>query len=149
MAAVPVQAEARITNSLSEILMLIDPRHVAPRYIPSDGLAHHAAADRVGVHAFAARHFKPAPFSFFNGVGANPDTAFLSVNNRHGQKKDTLRNIEATQEFVVNVVPFALAKPMNDTSEDLPMKSVSSKSRHCNGTVNARQPPRVKDRRSI
>ena len=37
-----------------------------------------------------------------------------------GEKKDTLRNIEATGEFVVNVVPFALAEPMNATAALLP-----------------------------
>src|SRR5579862_289794 len=62
-----------------------------------------------------------APFSFFNGVGANPPTVlFCPVNRRDGSKKDTLINVAATKEFVVNVVPFALARPMNDTSADLP-----------------------------
>jgi len=62
-----------------------------------------------------------APFSFFNGVGANPPTVlFCPVNRRDGSKKDTLVNVEATREFVVNIVPFALARPMNDTSADLP-----------------------------
>ena len=62
-----------------------------------------------------------APFSFFNGVGANPPSVlFCPANHRDGKKKDTLINAEATGEFVVNIVPFALAKPMNDTSEDLP-----------------------------
>ena len=62
-----------------------------------------------------------APYSFFNGVGANPPTiVFCPVNRRDGSKKDTLVNIEATPEFVVNIVPFALAQPMNDTSAELP-----------------------------
>src|SRR5579872_6511060 len=62
-----------------------------------------------------------APFSFFNGVGANPPTVmFCPVNRRDGSKKDTLINIEATREFVVNMVPFSLARQMNDTSADLP-----------------------------
>jgi flavin reductase (DIM6/NTAB) family NADH-FMN oxidoreductase RutF len=60
-----------------------------------------------------------APFSFFNGVCCNPPTLVFSVaNKRDGSKKDTLRNIEATREFVVNSVPFALAEPMNATAAE-------------------------------
>ncbi|HTL52079.1 MAG TPA: flavin reductase family protein [Planctomycetota bacterium] len=62
-----------------------------------------------------------APFSFFNGVGANPPTVvFCPVNRRDGSRKDTLINIEATPEFVVNVVPYSLAGPMNESSAELP-----------------------------
>ncbi len=35
-----------------------------------------------------------APFSFFQGICANPPTLmFVPVNNRQGGKKDTVRNI--------------------------------------------------------
>ena len=62
-----------------------------------------------------------APFSFFQGVCSNPPTLlFVPTNNRDGGKKDTLRNIEAVPEFVVNVVPHALAAQMNATSAPLP-----------------------------
>jgi flavin reductase (DIM6/NTAB) family NADH-FMN oxidoreductase RutF len=62
-----------------------------------------------------------APFSFFQGITANPPTLmFVPVNTRDGLPKDTLRNIEATREFVVNVVPFALAESMNATAALLP-----------------------------
>ncbi len=58
-----------------------------------------------------------APFSFFCGVGANPPLlAFCPANLRDGSPKDTLRNIEQTGEFVVNIVPHRLAEQMNDTS---------------------------------
>jgi flavin reductase (DIM6/NTAB) family NADH-FMN oxidoreductase RutF len=61
-----------------------------------------------------------APFSFFQGVCSNPPTLlFVPTNNRDGGKKDTLRNIEAVPEFVVNVVPHALAAQMNATSAPL------------------------------
>lgn len=64
-----------------------------------------------------------APFSFFMGVCANPPTvAFSPVNRRDGSKKDTVRNIEANREFVVNVVSFAQAEAMNATSIDLPYR---------------------------
>jgi flavin reductase (DIM6/NTAB) family NADH-FMN oxidoreductase RutF len=62
-----------------------------------------------------------APFSFFQGVTSNPPTLmFVPVNTREGTKKDTVRNIEQVPEFVVNLVPFALAEPMNATSAMLP-----------------------------
>ena len=62
-----------------------------------------------------------APFSFFQGVTANPPTLmFVPVNTRDGTKKDTVRNIEHVPEFVVNLVPFALAEQMNASSALLP-----------------------------
>lgn len=62
-----------------------------------------------------------APFSYFAGVGSNPPTVMVSIANRpSGEKKDTLRNIEATGEFVVNIVPAQLAQPMVRTADKLP-----------------------------
>ena len=62
-----------------------------------------------------------APFSFFQGITANPPTLmFVPVNNREGKKKDTIRNIEQVPEFVVNLVPHALAAKMNDCAALLP-----------------------------
>src|SRR3954471_12519662 len=62
-----------------------------------------------------------APFSFFQGITANPPTLmFVGANTRDGTKKDSVRNVEEVGEFVVNLVPFALAEPMNQTSASLP-----------------------------
>lgn len=62
-----------------------------------------------------------APFSFFQGVCANPPTLmFVPVNNRQGGKKDTVRNIEAVPEFVVNLVSHELGAQMNNTAALLP-----------------------------
>jgi flavin reductase (DIM6/NTAB) family NADH-FMN oxidoreductase RutF len=62
-----------------------------------------------------------APFSFFQGVTSNPPTLlFVPVNTRDGSKKGTVRNIEEVGEFVVNLVPYALAEPMNATAALLP-----------------------------
>jgi flavin reductase (DIM6/NTAB) family NADH-FMN oxidoreductase RutF len=62
-----------------------------------------------------------APFSFFNGVSSDPP-ALLFVTSRHddGRKKDTLLNVEATHQFVVNVVPDSLAEAMNITATEYP-----------------------------
>src|SRR5256885_15649503 len=62
-----------------------------------------------------------APFSFFQGVCANPPTLmFVPVNTRDGAKKDTTRNLEQVPECVVNLVPFALAEQMNNCAATLP-----------------------------
>jgi flavin reductase (DIM6/NTAB) family NADH-FMN oxidoreductase RutF len=62
-----------------------------------------------------------APFSFFQGVtSAPPSLMFVPVNLRDGSKKDTVRNIEATGEFAVNLVSYALAELMNATAALLP-----------------------------
>src|SRR5438876_794071 len=47
-----------------------------------------------------------APFSFFTGISANPPVICFApmIRASDGRKKDTLRNIEETSEFVVNVV---------------------------------------------
>ncbi len=57
-----------------------------------------------------------APFSFFNAVGQN--TVMISVGQRKGAAKDTLRNALETREFVVNIVSEDLAEAMNLTSGD-------------------------------
>jgi flavin reductase (DIM6/NTAB) family NADH-FMN oxidoreductase RutF len=62
-----------------------------------------------------------APFSYFMGVASAPPVLAIStVSRRDGQKKDTLRNIEATGEFVVNVVSEPMAEAMNLSSGDFP-----------------------------
>lgn len=63
-----------------------------------------------------------APFSFFNVVCANPPTVLFcpTVRSGDGGPKDTLRNVRATSEFVVNIVTEELAESMNRTAADLP-----------------------------
>lgn len=62
-----------------------------------------------------------APFSFFNGVTSRPPTLmFVPVTKIDGTPKDTLRNIEATGEFVVNLVSAELGEAMSNTAAALP-----------------------------
>ena len=63
-----------------------------------------------------------AAFSFFTAVSANPPVIAFSpmVRGRDGKRKDTLHNIEATQEFVVNVVSEDFVEKMNLTSPEYP-----------------------------
>lgn len=61
-----------------------------------------------------------APFSFFTGVGAHPPSlAFCPANRSDGRPKDTLANLLASGEFVVNLVPLALAHQMNVSAKEL------------------------------
>ncbi|MFI5303841.1 MAG: flavin reductase family protein [Nitrospiria bacterium] len=64
--------------------------------------------------------FNLAPFSFFNGVCAEPPILSVSIARRNGEKKDTLRNIEYSKQFVVNIVPLSLAEAMNASSASFP-----------------------------
>ena len=62
-----------------------------------------------------------APFSFFNGVCSNPPIVlFSTVIRKDGSHKDTLNNVEATKEFVVNIVSEGFAEQMNMCSSDFP-----------------------------
>ena len=63
-----------------------------------------------------------APFSFFTAVCFAPPTIVFcpSVRETDGDHKDTLHNIRATGEFVINFVTEALAEQMNITSTELP-----------------------------
>jgi len=62
-----------------------------------------------------------APFSFFCGVGANPPTVLFcpSLRSSGDNRKDTLRNVEQTGEFVINIVSDALAAAANATAADV------------------------------
>ena len=65
-----------------------------------------------------------APFSFFSGVTASPPSIMFSpVNRADGSSKDTVVNIRDNGQFVINVVPFALAEQMNLTSAEFPAEA--------------------------
>ena len=61
-----------------------------------------------------------APFSFFNTFGANPPVVVFSPTlKRDGGKKDTLINIEANGEFVINASTEKHAELINLSSKML------------------------------
>ena len=61
-----------------------------------------------------------APFSFFNAFGANPPVVVFSPTlKRDGGKKDTLINIEANGEFVINASTEQHAEFINMSSKML------------------------------
>jgi flavin reductase (DIM6/NTAB) family NADH-FMN oxidoreductase RutF len=57
-----------------------------------------------------------APYSFYNALGDNPPIVGFSS----GGRKDSIRNIEETGEFVANFATKALAEAMNHTSAAFP-----------------------------
>jgi flavin reductase (DIM6/NTAB) family NADH-FMN oxidoreductase RutF len=63
-----------------------------------------------------------APFSFFTAISANPPVICFSpmVRSSDGKHKDTLNNVEATREFVVNIVSEEFAEKMNLCSGEYP-----------------------------
>jgi len=63
-----------------------------------------------------------APFSYFTACSSNPPVVCFttSVRSRPRLYKDTLHNVEATGEFVVNIVSEEIAEQMNKTSAEVP-----------------------------
>ncbi len=65
-----------------------------------------------------------APYSFFTACSSNPPVVCFSPITRPGPQplpfKDTLRNIQATREFVLNIVSEDFAEKMNKTAAEVP-----------------------------
>jgi flavin reductase (DIM6/NTAB) family NADH-FMN oxidoreductase RutF len=67
-----------------------------------------------------------APFSFFTVASRQPPTLCISVGpppeTDGGERatKDTLSNIEETEEFVINIVSLALSNTMHESSKSHP-----------------------------
>jgi flavin reductase (DIM6/NTAB) family NADH-FMN oxidoreductase RutF len=65
-----------------------------------------------------------APHSYFNAVSDTPPIVmFVSTHSsplRTDKRKDTLRNVEATREFVVHIVSEDLLEAMNKTAASVP-----------------------------
>ena len=97
-----------------------DPQNLSPRdiylkmvsVITPRPIAWVSTISNAGVHNLA-------PFSFFNGVAANPPSVVFSpVNRRDGSKKDTILNIQENGEFVINTVSQQTAQAMNQSAAD-------------------------------
>jgi flavin reductase (DIM6/NTAB) family NADH-FMN oxidoreductase RutF len=66
--------------------------------------------------------FNLAPYSFFNAVCYQPPTVMFSagVGSASDGMKDSLRNIEASGEFVCNLATWETRHQMNKTSASVP-----------------------------
>lgn len=58
-----------------------------------------------------------APFSYFNAVGDDPPHVMFSTGRGNDSNKDTLNNVLATKQFVVNMVTEELVEQMNTTAQ--------------------------------
>lgn len=91
-----------------------------------------------------------APFSFFTAISANPPVICFApmIRGGDGRRKDTLANIEATREFVVNIVSEDFKERMNACAADFPPEvdefAVSGLTPVPSDLV---RPPRVKESR--
>ena len=61
-----------------------------------------------------------APFSYFNAVGDDPPHIMFSAGRGANSNKDTLNNVLATKQFVVNMVTEELVEQMNSTAQGIP-----------------------------
>lgn len=63
-----------------------------------------------------------APYSFFNAFSSNPPILVFSSNRRvsNNTTKDTLSNVMATKEVVINVVNYDIVRQMAVTSVEFP-----------------------------
>ena len=64
--------------------------------------------------------YNAAPYSFAAPVCSKPPILCVSIGLRTGQKKDTIRNIEYTRDFVVNCVDESIIKEVVQASADYP-----------------------------
>lgn len=64
--------------------------------------------------------FNIAPYSFYGAMSVQPAIVYIGIGAkvRQRQKKDTIRNIEFSNDFVVNIVDEILAEQMNQSSAD-------------------------------
>jgi len=61
-----------------------------------------------------------APFSYFNAVGDDPPHVMFAAGRSNHSNKDTLDNVLATKQFVVNMVTEELTEQMNATAQSVP-----------------------------
>ena len=95
-------------------LALQDASHLMTDIVVPRPIAWVSTVDENGVNNLA-------PFSCYGLVSGSPMVVGFSVGSyRDGKKKDTIRNIELTKDFVINVVTEALAEAMNVTSAAYP-----------------------------
>jgi len=97
--------------------MEIDPAHLTPRdrHLLLTGLVIPRPIGWISSLA-ADGSVNLAPYSFFNLVASSPPTLVVSIGQRGADPKDTLANLRATGELVVNVVSDDLTEAMNASS---------------------------------
>ena len=64
--------------------------------------------------------YNAAPYSLVFPVSWKPPIICVSFGMKRGQKKDTLKNIEYSEDFVVNIMDETLIKPVLKTAAEYP-----------------------------
>lgn len=66
--------------------------------------------------------FNVAPFSFYGAMGCKPALVYIGIGarRRKRERKDTIRNIKSTREFVISAVDDSLTDKMNQCGADYP-----------------------------
>ncbi|MBF8265027.1 MAG: hypothetical protein HW384_891 [Dehalococcoidia bacterium] len=64
--------------------------------------------------------YNAAPFSAFARLTVDPPVLVLAIGRSKGRKKDTVRNIEAVGDFVVNMVDENIVQAMNQAAAEYP-----------------------------
>jgi flavin reductase (DIM6/NTAB) family NADH-FMN oxidoreductase RutF len=121
-----MHSEIDLSHPTNGPMLTLDPANCEPKEIYKlltgivvpRPIALVSTVDRAGIANLA-------PFSFFNAVGSNPPTLLFcpvvrAASPGHDMRKDTLRNVEETGEFVVNVISDAIAAAANITSSEVP-----------------------------
>ncbi len=96
--------------------------NVAARAIQAFAGDRIAAAHCLDHHAGSQRRHQRCPvFLLQSFFGSDPATVGVGIGSKGpGEPKDTRANIRANEQFVVNLVPFALAQEMRVTSIAFP-----------------------------
>lgn len=103
--------------------MILDPAQAAPGDIYKLMIGSIVPRPIAFVSSLSATGIRNlAPFSFFTAISANPPVICFSpmIPSRGSAHKDTLANVEATREFVVNIVSESIAAQMNICSGEYP-----------------------------
>lgn len=100
--------------------MIIDPRNNENFYYALTGVVIPRPIAFISTISESG-DFNLAPFSFFNAISSNPPTIAVSIaRNTPSKPKDTLANIEATKELVINIVVDDIVEAMNKTAAEYP-----------------------------
>ncbi len=89
-----------------------------------------------------------APFSFFTAICSSPMMLCFcpAIRSSDGKRKDTLNNIEATRECVINIVTEELGEVMNKTAAELPPDVSEFEAAGVTPVASVKvKPPRVKE----
>lgn len=109
----------RIYN-FGRLIVIIDPRNNENFYYALTGVVIPRPIAFISTISESG-DFNLAPFSFFNAISSNPPTIAVSIaRNTPSKPKDTLANIEATKELVINIVVDDIVEAMNKTAAEYP-----------------------------